>query len=370
MFKPPRTDVCNTCAKYETMINSATDDQAKANVEASRVEHLAIAQVPRDLLRQNEQMAGNGQNPNLKVVCMDLQQTLPCPRLSTGIAYYKRKLWLYNFCVYDLNEKQGTMFMWNETVAGRGSDEMASCLLKWLKIKVYQQKQDFLFLRIFWDNCAGQNKNINMLLEALQQVHMKRLFRVEFMFLKSGHSYLPCDRAFRSIEKRIRKRESIATPQDYHEIIRSAVKKKFLVVPMTRDDFFDVKALQNEVSRRSTPGFSKACQLVVSHTYPEGYIIKNYYNLEDVAADIIKIRLMKERSGYTVQRFNLGSVQLACKYPDSRLFTAEKCQDLRVLAGLLGDQAKAWFTALLDEQDRLRQRRLSGVAPDPQEEAE
>ncbi|KAG0711802.1 hypothetical protein GWK47_019832 [Chionoecetes opilio] len=208
-----------------------------------------------------------------------------------------------------------------------------------------------------------------MLLMALQQVHMKRLFRVEFVFLKSGHSYLPWDRAFGSIEKRIRKRESIATPRDYHEIIRSAVKK-FLVVPMTRDDFFDVKALQNEVSRRSTPGFSKACQLVVSHTYPEGYIIKNDYNLEDVAADIIKIRLMKGRSGYTVQRFNLGSEQLACKYPDSRLLTAEKCQDLRVLAGLLGDQAKAWFTALLDEQDRLRQRRFSGVAPDPQEEAE
>ncbi|KAG0723540.1 hypothetical protein GWK47_042477 [Chionoecetes opilio] len=209
-----------------------------------------------------------------------------------------------------------------------------------------------------------------MMLMALQQVHMKRLFRVEFVFLKSGHSYLPCDRAFGSIEKRIRKRESIATPQDYHEIIRSAVKKKFLVVPMTRDDFFDVKAMQNEISRRSTTGFSKACQLVVSHTYPEGYIIKNDYNLEDVAADIIKNRLMKGRNGYTVQRFNLGSVQLACKYPDSCLLTAEKCQDLRVLARLLGEQAKAWFTALLDEQDRLRQRRLCDVAPDPQEEAE
>ncbi|KAG0724555.1 hypothetical protein GWK47_005032 [Chionoecetes opilio] len=339
MFKPPRTDVCNTCAKYETMINSATDDQAKANVEASRAEHLAIAQVPRDLLRQNEQMAGNGQNPNLKVVGMDLQQTLPCPRLSTGIAYYKCKLWLYNFCVYDLIEKQGTMFMWNETVAGRGSDEMASCLLNWLKIKVYQQKQDFLFLRIFCDNCAGQNKNINMLLMALQQVHMKRLFRVEFVFLKSGRSYLPCDRAFGSIEKWIRKRESIATPQDYHEIIRSAVKK-FLVVPMTRDDFFDVKALQNEVSQRSTPGFSKACQLVVSHTYPEGYIIKNDYNLEDVVADIIKIRLMKGRSGYAVQRFNLGSVQLACKYPDSACSRRKSARICVFWQGFLGTRQR------------------------------
>ena len=35
-------------------------------------------------------------------VAMDLQQTLPCPRLSVGIAYYLRKLWVYNFCILDI----------------------------------------------------------------------------------------------------------------------------------------------------------------------------------------------------------------------------------------------------------------------------
>ena len=38
-------------------------------------------------------------------ICMDLQQTQPVPRLSIGPAYYKRKLSLYTFCIYDLKKK-------------------------------------------------------------------------------------------------------------------------------------------------------------------------------------------------------------------------------------------------------------------------
>lgn len=46
------------------------------------------------------------------------------------------------------------MFVWDETVGGCGSDEVGSCIIKWLKMKA-DQGQDFVKLRVFCDNCGG-----------------------------------------------------------------------------------------------------------------------------------------------------------------------------------------------------------------------
>ena len=36
-------------------------------------------------------------DPHRKMLCMDLQQALVCPKLATGMAYYKMKVWVYSF---------------------------------------------------------------------------------------------------------------------------------------------------------------------------------------------------------------------------------------------------------------------------------
>lgn len=100
------------------------------------------------------------------------------------------------------------MYFWGESVAGRGSDEIASCLLHWLG-----EEAEFTTLTIFADNCAGQNKNLNMILMALREVHSARLFRVELALLVSGHSYLPCDRSFGVLEKAIRQKRGAVYPK-------------------------------------------------------------------------------------------------------------------------------------------------------------
>lgn len=68
------------------------------------------------------------------VIAIDLQQTLPCPTLAVGQAYYKRKLWVYNFGIVDIKTNRAMMFVWNESVAGRGGSEIASCILKWVDL--------------------------------------------------------------------------------------------------------------------------------------------------------------------------------------------------------------------------------------------
>ena len=50
------------------------------------------------------------------------------------------------------------MFMWPESVASRGSAEIGSSILQYLKLRT----SDAIHLIVFIDACGGQNCNINL----------------------------------------------------------------------------------------------------------------------------------------------------------------------------------------------------------------
>ena len=134
VFKLPRKDTCGTCDKLKLDIEdtkdnggntSAMEDELKRhNDEAMFVQGLLSASA------KNNNPPSAMLNETTCVIAMDLQQTQSCPRVSTGLAYYLRKLWVYNFCIYDVTKGKASMFVWDETMGGRGSEEVASCLLK------------------------------------------------------------------------------------------------------------------------------------------------------------------------------------------------------------------------------------------------
>ena len=94
----------------------------------------------------------------LHTVAFDLQQALPTPKLSCGPAFYKRKVYTYNAGVHNCGENKASMMLWPETVAGRGADEIGSCLLKCFEQPIQSRK-----LAVFSDNCEGQNKNMKIM---------------------------------------------------------------------------------------------------------------------------------------------------------------------------------------------------------------
>ena len=80
------------------------------------------------------------------------------------------------------------MFTWPESVASRGSAEIGSSILQYLKLRA----SDATHLIVFSDACAGQNRNIN-----IAYLWMHVVFSSEFKysvvdhkFMISGHSYL------------------------------------------------------------------------------------------------------------------------------------------------------------------------------------
>nr|CAH7725104.1 unnamed protein product [Callosobruchus chinensis] len=57
--------------------------------------------------------------------------SLPTPYLSNNKSFYYLKLWTYNLTIYDATTEKSYCMIWDESVARKGGNEVASALLKW-----------------------------------------------------------------------------------------------------------------------------------------------------------------------------------------------------------------------------------------------
>ncbi|KAG0722412.1 hypothetical protein GWK47_006039 [Chionoecetes opilio] len=283
-------------------LSNATTEQEKADQQAKLDDHQREAKKAQDYMKRLQ----DDNDPKTRAVCIDLQQILPTPKLHTSAAYYRRTLWTYNFCIHNLKTSESTMFVWNETVAKRGSIEVASCLKKWLELE--SAKGDFGRLVVISDNCAGQNKNINLVLMYLRELHSKCLFEVNHVYLVPGHSYMACDRAFSNIERKITNQGVIYTPDDYIDAIKNAVAAGFPVIKMTQDDFFSFGTLSN-------------------------YLLKPDYEAD--SENITEVRLQKGRAAWSRKVFDLSAPLLPKHYSRPLALKKEKVRDLQYLLDLM-----------------------------------
>ena len=89
------------------------------------------------------------------------------------------------------------MSVWTEDIRNRGSDEIGSVLLKILETQIGKDR-----LIVYSDNCPGQNKNCVTMALWLHLVGTRRFTSIEHNFLITGHTLLPSDQHFASVEKR------------------------------------------------------------------------------------------------------------------------------------------------------------------------
>ena len=171
------------------------------------------------------------------MITIDLQQSLPTPKLATNVVFYKRQMWTYNLGVHDYSNGRGFMFMWPESVASRGSHEVCSCVFKYLGMNSTGASH----LIAYSDACGGQNRNINV---ACMWIHIVASSNfsynvVDHKFMVSGHSYLPNDRDFGSIEKASRRTQHVYVPDDWCTLVeKSRRNNPFHVTKMKIEDFF------------------------------------------------------------------------------------------------------------------------------------
>lgn len=78
--------------------------------------------------KMNQDLLDAAEDPMTETLTFDMEKTLPLPRISTSIVFYKRQLWLYNVGVHSGKQNKGYCYFWAEGTAGRGSQEVLSCL--------------------------------------------------------------------------------------------------------------------------------------------------------------------------------------------------------------------------------------------------
>ncbi|KAJ8892290.1 hypothetical protein PR048_004870 [Dryococelus australis] len=161
------------------------------------------------------------------------ETNLPFQKLTVSDAYYKRYLYVYNFGIHD-----------NETIASRGSQEFFSCLAAYFT-RVVSTDQSVKHIVVYSDSCAGQNRNMNVVLTLMRYVQTNNtsIDTIEQTFLVSGHSYLPNDCDFGC--------NDLYVPKDWYDIMAQlGQNKKFVVHAIQCSDIVSVKRLQNCTTRR------------------------------------------------------------------------------------------------------------------------
>lgn len=157
-FGVPRSDTCKTCDKLYIKRIAAETDEERKQIEIESELHHRKSEKAYATLKLNEDAAKV--NSNLVVLAVDLQQVVFTPNLTHSDIYYQRQYSNYNFCIHNLGTSQVTMNVWHETLAKRGSTEIASCILKYIVNNYLRLKPGEDRKLIIWsDRCVGQNNN-------------------------------------------------------------------------------------------------------------------------------------------------------------------------------------------------------------------
>lgn len=197
----PKKDQCDTCCAFKA-----------GNIEAAVWEkHCMKKDDAREEKQKDKQLA----NTNCLVTCMDLQSLLLCPKLQASALYYKMKLGVHNFTVYNMASHEARNYLWHEGEAGLSANEFASCIVHYLESNA--SYSEF----ILWsDGCGYQNRNI-VLSNALLKFATEQKKTVTQKYLEKGHTQMECDSVHSVIERKLRDRD-VHVPAEYAAVIRGA----------------------------------------------------------------------------------------------------------------------------------------------------
>lgn len=265
-------------------------------------------------------------NKEIEVLSFDFQQNMPLPHIPCGDVFYKRQIWVYNFCIYSGKTGQSYHYMYDESIAKKGKNDVISYIHDFLKNKLAPGVKN---IYIFTDNCSSQNKN-NSLFQYLYTVIQSKMFNLETIthrYPEPGHSFLPCDRCFGSIEKVKRKVERIYLPDTYKEIVKKT-SKKIHVVDVSREMVFNF-------SDYTQPLFKKTLKSVNNQKFTIMAYRRMEYKMEGLFCTVYQnsvgfeeFHLQKQSS---ILKFP-GENNLSLLHPEILKIKEDKFRDVQDLA--------------------------------------
>lgn len=245
--KPPIKDTCNICDELNTKIKNSPDDDTKIQQTQLHHEHLRTAEAARKAMKADIERATK--EKGFEAVTYDMQKVLGLPKIPTNIVYYKRQLSLYNEGVHTGSTNIPYFFLWKEGIAGRGAQEVGSCIKKFIDVNLAPDTEE---LTLWSDSCGGQNRNIKIVLMLKSILETHRTLKYMYLkYLMPGHSYLANDTDFGEIERAMKYQIRMYTLDDFSQMITNCSKKS-IVYNMQKDDFLSTEDLEKNIVNRKT----------------------------------------------------------------------------------------------------------------------
>lgn len=237
-FKKPKLDLCNTCETLRVKIKNASDEEERDVLLIQQKKHHVEADFGYECKKYDKLLSLNDRT--IKMFSFDLQQCLPTPHLNASMFFYKRPLWTFNFTMHDGATNKANCYIWNETTAKRGANDIGSCIYKCLMDLPNTVKHVILYS----DSCPGQNRNSYLcaMFEKVLEDHQS-IEIIDHKFLVVGHTHLECDTVHAQIEKKKKNSTgSIQHPHDWVTLI-AATNRNYIVFELQQDEFFDFNIL-------------------------------------------------------------------------------------------------------------------------------
>lgn len=238
-FGRPQVDTCCSCEQLNIKIKHVSlNENAKKSAEAELVVHkrrakkffTVLKNVKKEVQERND-MVG---------LCFDFMQNAHLPIIPVQDLFYLTQLTVNIFGIHDLESGKSQFYIYHEGTANKGPDEVASFL--WNYINTQIDTSVIKKLRLFCDNCPGQNKNHTIIRMCTALVETGKFENIELFYPMRGHSFMPCDRDFGVIKRRLKKYDRIYDLHKYTKIIvKSSSAKKFSVTEVATEDILNFK---------------------------------------------------------------------------------------------------------------------------------
>lgn len=200
----PRKDLCDTCFAF-----------SKKNITE---EEYNLHRQRKEAARNEKDNDKANTDSSVAVFTMDMQAVLLCPLLKASALYYRTKLKVHNFTIFNLKTADAYCYLWDESEGGVNAEEFSSIICHFIQTKINLDVIKRVIL--FSDGCPYQNRN-SVLSNSLLLTSIKTGLIIEQKYLEKGHTTMECDSMHACIERSLKNRE-IYSPAGYFEVCRMA----------------------------------------------------------------------------------------------------------------------------------------------------
>lgn len=183
----PKKDQCDKCCEYK--VNNVSEEEYQ--------KHIARKNQAREEKNRDKISAESGE---CHTFTCDLMAVQLLPYCQASALYYKMKLAVHNYTIYNLSTHEAICYWFDESQCDLVASVFASCLVDTIEKTLSTSLKPVI---IYTDGCTAQNRN-SVLSNALLHLSIKYNIDITQKYLEKGHTQMECDSVHSVIERKMK----------------------------------------------------------------------------------------------------------------------------------------------------------------------